>query len=175
MRIPDELRGALREQLWSRADDLAWNRLSWIEKTRWYEIWTKDPDVGGRLSNHLDHRRVRLYIKDTIMKGYVRTRQADPGIPLRSLGIDPATAHLEDYERPHGRLLHDGRLIAWGNADDWKPVLTALHERSFGNCRVQSRAAVLLSATGKYDQPFAREMVEDAARKLVIERVVWLA
>ena len=175
MRIPDELRSALRTQLWQKADELTWNRLTWLDKTRWYETWTKDPEIGGRLANHLDHQRIRLYIKDTVMKGYVRTRQADPCRPLNSLGIDPSTPFTEDYERPHGRRLADGRLIVWGNADDWKLVLTALHERSYGSVHIRPFAAVLMLAAGKYDQPSTRDMVHDAAAKLGIEKVIWLA
>lgn len=38
----------------------------------------------------------------------------------------------ESWERPHGKRLGDGRFIVWGNAEDWKLVVTAVHERAYG-------------------------------------------
>src|SRR5207253_501472 len=101
-------------------------------KSSWYEAWTKDQDIGGRLSRYMDQRRIRVYIKDTIMKGYVRSRQSDPALPFRALGIDEHIVVTESFERPHGRRLEDGRVIVWGSAEEWKLLVTALHERSYG-------------------------------------------
>jgi len=175
MRIPNEVRKELRERLWALADELGWQGLSWVEKSPQYEAWTKDPNIGGRLSRYMDQRRVRVYIKDTIMKGYVRSRQANIVRPFRALGISPDTVAEEEQERPHGRRLADGRVVAWGNADDWKLVLTAVHERSYGVTEARPFGAVLMSSVGKYDQLHVREMVEDAAEKLGIERLIWLS
>ena len=175
MRIPDDLRKKLRQKLWALADELGWQSLSWVEKSPQYEAWTRDPEIGGRLSRHMDQRRIRVYIKDTIMKGYVRSRQAGVERPFRALGIDPEAQIVEVHERPHGRRLNDGRVIAWGNADDWKLVVTAVHERSYGIRGARPFAAVLMSCVGKYAQPHVREMVEDASEKLGIERLLWLS
>ena len=174
VRIPDQVRRQLRERLWARADEIGWQGLTWVEKSPLYEAWTKDPEIGGHLSRYLDQRRIRVYIKDTIMKGYIRIRQADPTLPLRALGIDDQVAMAESFERPHGRRLQDGRVVAWGNADDWKLVITALHERSYGVKGAHPYAAVLFSAVGKFHQQPAREMVGDAVRKLGIERLLWI-
>ena len=175
MRIPDDLRKELRQKLWALADDLGWQNLSWVEKSPQYEAWTKAPEIGGRLSRYMDQRRIRVYIKDTIMKGDVRSRQANVERPFRALGIDPKALIAEEHERPHGRRLSDGRVVAWGNADDWKLVLTAVHERSYGVNGALPFAAVLMSAVGKYAQPHVREMVASAADKLGIERLLWLS
>jgi len=174
MKIPEALRNELREKLWALADDLGWQALSWVEKSPLYEAWTKDPEIGGRLSRYIDQRRVRVYIKDTIMKGYVHSRQAGAERPFRALGISSDAEVAVEHERPHGRQLGDGRVVAWGNADDWKLVLTAVHERSFGAEGARAFAAVLMSSTGKYAQPHVRAMVDDAAAKLGIERLLWL-
>lgn len=174
MRIPDQVRRGLREKLWKHGDELGWQGLTWVEKSPWYEAWTKDPDIGGRLSRYMDQRRIRVYIKDTIMKGYVRSRQSDPTVPLRALGIKNEVALAESFERPHGRRLQDGRVIVWGSAEEWKLVLTALHERSHGVSGARPHAAVLLSAVGKFHQQPTRDMVQDAAKKLGIERLLWL-
>ncbi len=175
MRIPDEIRHGLRHRLWTLADKLGWAKLDWYEKSAQYENWTRDAEVGGLLSHYLDQRRIRVYIKDTIMKGYVRSRQASPATPLRVLGINGDAKVIESHERPHGRRLADGRVIVWGSAEEWKLVLMAVHERSFGTKAARPYAAVLMSAsTGKFHQPQVRSMVQDAADKLGIERLVWL-
>jgi len=175
MRIPDEIRRGLREKLWKLGDELDWPRLDWYEKSARYETWTRDPDVGGLLSNYMDQRQIRVYIKDTIMKGYVRTRQASPDRPFKALGLDMDLEVVEKHERPHGRRLKDGRVIVWGCAEEWKLVLTAVHERSFDLEGARPFAAVLMLASiGKFHQAQVRAMVQDAAEKLGIERLVWL-
>lgn len=174
MRVPDPLRKELREKLWARADELGWQGLSWVEKSPIYEAWTKDPEIGGRLSHYMDSQQVRVYIKDTLQKGYIRSRQADPTRPFRVLEIPEDAAVAEVHERPHGRRLADGRVICWGNADDWKLVLMATHERSYGIKNARPYAAVLLYAMGKFGQRHVREMVQSAADKLGIQELVWL-
>lgn len=175
VRIPNPIRKGLRQKLWAVADDLDWPRLEWYKKSAQYEAWTRDPEVGGLLANYMDQRRIRVYIKDTIMKGYVRSRQANTDRPFSALGVDEGVEIAEAWERPHGRRLTDGRVVVWGNADDWKLVLMAVHERSWGIMGARPFAAVLLWSTGKFAEPSVRAMVQDAADKLQIERLVWLA
>ena len=174
MRTPEEIRQCLREKLWTLADGLDWPRLSWYEKSAHYEAWTKDRDVGGLLSNYMDHRRIRVYIKDTLMKGYTQSLQASPTLPFKTLNISKDIGIAEEYEQPHGRRLTDGRVVAWGRAGDWKLVLMAVHERSHGVNGARPYATVLMFANGKYYQPQVREMVQDAADKLGIEHLLWL-
>jgi hypothetical protein len=168
------IRKGLRQELWALADDLDWPRLDWYEKSARYEAWTQDPDVGGLLANYMDQRQIRVYIKDTIMKGYVRSRQANTALPFSALGFDREVEIAEARERPHGRRLKDGRVVAWGSADDWKLVLTAVHERSWGIAGARPFAAVLMCSVARYADPAVRAMVQDAADKLKIERLVWL-
>lgn len=173
-RIPDSIRRGFRQELWALADKLDWPRLDWYEKSAHYTAWTQDPEIGGLLANYMDQRKIRVYIKDTIMKGYVRSRQANDARPLASLEISTGEVITERYERPHGRRLEDGRVIAWGSADDWKLVLTAVHERCWGISGSRPYAAVLMSSVGKYADIGVRGMVRDAAAKLEIEHLVWL-
>lgn len=174
VRIPDPIRKGLRQKLWALADDIDWPRLDWYEKSARYEAWTRDVDVGGLLANYMDQRQIRVYIKDTIMKGYVRSRQASTSAPFVALGIDGDTQIAESHERPHGRRLIDGRVIVWGSADEWKLVLTAVHERVWGISGARPFAAVLMWSVGRYAESGVRDMVQDAAGKLKIERLVWL-
>lgn len=78
MRIPNKLRDKLRTAFWAKANELGWQELMWAQKSPLYEAWTRDPEIGGQLSHYMDHRRIRVYLKDTIMKGYVRTSKRTP-------------------------------------------------------------------------------------------------
>lgn len=174
MRVPSEIRSNIRQRLWEAADAIGWHALTWVEKSPLYETWTRDTSIGGVLSRYMDQRQVRVYIKDTLMKGYVRDRQNDLQHVLSIVGVTSAADVVETYQRPHGVRLGRGTLLCWGSADEWKLIITAIHERGYGIEGARLRAVVLLSALGKYYQPDTREMVEDAARKLLIERVYWV-
>jgi hypothetical protein len=144
-----------------------------MEKTAQYEAWTREPDVGGLLANYMDARQIRVYIKDTVMKGYVRSRCADAAAPLSAVGLPVNSTWTSSWERPHGRLLRDGKIVAWGDAEDWKLVLMAVHERAWQSAGSVPYGAVLLRAVGKFAEPSVREMIEDAARGLRIQRLAW--
>lgn len=101
----------LRDELWAKADELGWQGLTCVQKSPHYEAWTRDSELGGRLSYYMDLRRIRIYLKDTIMKGYIRDRQVDPARPLRALRIDPATPMAKAYEKPRGRAALGERKI----------------------------------------------------------------
>ncbi len=174
MSIPNHVREELKQRLWNLADDIDWMNLSPTTKSRYYEYWTQDPNIGGVLARYIDRGRVRVYLKDTLLKAYTRSKLGDESRPFRVLGL-PATADsLETYEKPHGRRLQDGRVICWGRADSWKLVLMGLFERSYASETYQPYAAVLTQATGRFHEHRVRVMVEKAAEKLGVERLVWL-
>lgn len=174
MRVPSEVRTEIRQRLWEAADTLGWHTLTWVEKSPLYEGWTKDVSIGGVLSRYMDQRQVRVYIKDTLMKGYVRNRQNDLEHILRIVGLDSKPVVTELYQRPHGVCLDASLLLCWGSADEWKLILTAIHERGYEMPGSRLCAVVLLNALGRFHQLDTRAMVEDAAKKLLIERVCWV-
>src|SRR5262249_2760770 len=108
-----------------------------------------------------------------LLKPYTRERLSNEGRILRILGLPTDTEWAGTYIKPHGRRLRDGRQIAWSRASEWKATLMALHERSFED-RGKAFAAVLFEAGTKHGHARARELVEDAAKKLGIERIAWL-
>ena len=173
MTVPSAVRIPIQRRLWEVADAVAWESLPVASKTQYYEGWARDPNVGGVLERHMDRRRVRVYLKDTIMKTYGQSRLSDASRPFCGLDIDVNTHVAEVFERPHGRRLSDGRVICWGRAEDWKGVLMAIHERSFRH-PYKPFGVILMCAKGKYQQQGNRAIVEDAANKLGIGRLVWL-
>jgi len=172
MSVPEFVRRQIRQQLWAIANDLGWMSLTTTDKKRRYEEWTHDSRIGGVLSRYIDKGQVRVYLKDTIMKEFTRTASANPARPFLLLKLPEDTPVSRAYIKPHGRRLADGRIIAWGRASDWKLVLMALHERANGHS-AKPFAAVLMNASGKFAEPDTRAMIEDAAKKLNIEKLLW--
>ena len=148
--------------------------LSPADKSRYYEAWTKNLDIGGQLSRYIDQGQVRVYIKDTLLKDYMRSRLAASELPFRVLGIPGPVSITETYTKPHGRQLDDGRVICWGRAEDWKTILMAMHERAFSNSVTRPYAAVFLFSSRRFHEDHTRVPVADAAEKLGVEYVVWL-
>ena len=173
MNVPDQVREELRTKLWEIADELDWVSLSPTVKSKYYEIWTRDPAIGGLLSRYIDLGYVRVYLKDTLLKDFAQHRLADQAGPSRMLDI-PATAEVaKSYVKPHGRRFKDGRIICWGKASAWKSILMAAYERAYGEKNFKAHGVILTHAAGRYSEPKTRGMVEAAAERLGIDRVVW--
>ena len=174
MSVPTDVRLKIQEKLWKAADDVCWLSLPAASKSRWYDAWAADPELGGRIARYVDPGQVRHYIKDAMLKRYARERRADPSAAFRILGLPPETRIRTRFIKPLGMQLEDGRIICWGEAKIWKAVLMALHERAFEDETAQPYAA-LLTPHSRFTTPESREVVEDAARKLGISKVVWLS
>jgi hypothetical protein len=172
--VPEEVRDRLKSQLWAIADQVGWANLSTIQKSKYYEDWTRNHEIGGLLARFIDRERVRLYIKDTLLKSYALDRFSDPSRSFRVSGIEASAKTVETYQKPHGRRLEDGRIICWGRAEDWKSILMALHERSFICKGTRPFAAILTNADGRFTECAFRHMIQTAAEKLAIEKLIWL-
>src|SRR5690606_37460063 len=118
----------LKERIRSEAEQLGWVYLSPTAKSRQYDNWSRDRDVGGLLERFVDRRQVRTYLKETLLREYAREHHMRFERPFRILGIPESAEIAESYEKPHGRRLSDGRVVAWGRATDWKSILLAVHE-----------------------------------------------
>ncbi|MBN1459474.1 MAG: hypothetical protein JXA57_08050 [Armatimonadetes bacterium] len=173
MSLPRDLRDRLRRQLWDEADELRWMRLSSRDKSGHYDDWVVREDIGGQLSRHMDPREIRVYLKDSVLKPYAAQRMESEERPFRVLGLAPDVSVVDVYTKPHGRRLSDGRIICWGPAANWKAILMALHERAF-SAGLLPYAAVLHSAQGRFMSTDTRAIVDAAAERLGIERVIWL-
>ncbi len=174
MSLPHHVREELQVKLYGIADAIGWANLSAAAKAKRYEDWTRDSEIGGVLARYMDKGKVRVYLKDTLLKDYTRKTLSDDGRPLRVLGITQPPVIRERFIKPHGLRLGDGRVVAWGRADDWKLILMAIYERTRAHAGSTAFGAVLLNSTGRFDEPDTRSMIEDAAKRLGIQQLVWL-
>lgn len=174
MRIPDDVRDRLRDLIWSIADELGWSGLNDAERARRYEQWTRDPEIGGTLAHYMDARKVRVYIKDSLLKSYERARLS--GTEQQILGrleIPPDSEVALRYIKPHGIAFADGKIVSWGNSRDWKLVLMAMFERASLRPGSSPFGTVLLE-NGKTGDAAIRKLVLEAASLLGIERMEWI-
>jgi hypothetical protein len=139
-----------------------------------YSIWTDSEMVGRALAPFLDPRKIRVYIKDTLLKSYTRERMADDGSVLRLLGIPLGQQVIREFIKPHGRLFVDGRLVAWSKASDWKLTLMTTYERAHTIRHGSAFGVAFLESATKHPDEASREVVEEAAKRLGVERVVWI-
>lgn len=173
-KMPDDVRDRMKKLIWARAEELGWSDLNDAERSKYYEQWTTEKELGGKLAHYMDPRRVRVYIKDSLLKPYERARLSGTEAQiLSSLGISPGIEIEQRYIKPHGIRFADGRVVSWGNSRDWKSVIMAMFERAmlapgsrpFGMALVES---------GKTAEPKMRKLVKAAARKLDIEKLEWI-
>lgn len=172
--IPPKIRDAMRDKLWEQCDDLGWMSLQDVERSRYYEQWTRDSAIGGQLAHLMDARKVRVYIKDSLVKPYVRARLSlNDAEVWRLLELTDADRPVQTFIKPHGRRLDDGRIIGWGRSRDWKSVLMAVFERS----RIQksyTAFGVVLLESGKTESEKSRCLVREASSLLGIDKLAWL-
>ena len=172
-RVPSQVRKEVRQLLWTQADEQQWVHLSAAEKSRWYGVWAESPDIGQRLGPFMDPLKIRVYLKDTLLKDYHRSRLKTSRVPLLHLGLNEELEASVTFEKPYGLVTESGGVVAWGRASEWKTVLMAVHERAHRRDLVPY-GVVLLDGGSRFQGEADRVVVEDAARLLKIPKLVWI-
>ena len=173
MIVPEEIRDGIRDKLWSTAAELGWSSLSDAERSRYYEQWTRDQTIGGQLAHFMDPRKVRVYIKDSLLKPYERARLLQTGDEVwRLIDVEQPASFAGTFIKPHGRRLHDGRVVCWGKSRDWKLILMSAFERGRATAEASAFAVVLVE-TGPTADKHRRALVSDAAACLGIAKLAW--
>ena len=90
------------------------------------------------------------------------------------MGLLPQETPVQEFIKPHGQLFADGKLVVWSNAVDWKLALMAAFERSQGIAGARPFGVALFNASTKHADSDARLIVENAAKRLGIEKLLWL-
>lgn len=174
MKLPDDVRDRIRDLIWERANDLSWSGLSDTERSRYYEQWTRETAIGGTLGHYMDPRKVRVYIKDSLLKPYERARMSGTEQDILAvLDVAPTLDVVHRYIKPHGLRFIDGRIIAWGKSRDWKLILMAMYERTALNPEASAFGTVLMESGNTADDS-TRNLVRGAATRLDVARVEWI-
>jgi hypothetical protein len=174
VKIPDDVRDRIRDLIWERATDLGWSGLADTERSRYYEQWTRETAIGGTLAHYMDPRKVRVYIKDSLLKPYERDRVSGTEQDILAvLDVDPTLGVVHRYIKPHGLRFIDGQIIAWGKSRDWKLILMAMYERTALSPGASSFGTALLESGNTADDS-TRILVRGAATRLGIPRVEWI-
>lgn len=75
-KIPIEVEAAVLTRVFEQAAEADWLNLQDSDRTRLYQQWTDDPEVGGRLIGFVGMAaNVRPWLKDGPMKEYQRARR----------------------------------------------------------------------------------------------------
>ena len=174
MMIPQSIRDGIKDRLWAMADALGWSTLTDAERANFYELWTRDPTIGGQLGHFMDPRKTRVYIKDSLIKPYERSRLSlHESDVWRLLCLPNPGPPSKRYIKPHGRRLSDGKVVCWGKSRDWKLILMAVFERAHVHSGSKAFGAVLLES-GRTSEEAQRQLVREAAKLLGIQKLAWL-
>ncbi len=133
--LPSELEQAIFTLLYQQAASVGWTYLTDQERTRFYQEWTNDSSIGGRLLDFMGKsENVRPWLKDVPMKEYARALQgvgkyaqyvANPATSLhmlvaKAIGSQWIVVENTQKVKPLRVVLHqvddeeDERHFAWG-------------------------------------------------------------
>ena len=175
MSLPDPVRDRLRDLLWEKCDEISWINLPSPEKSRYYDTWSRSTEIGGELAQFLDPRAVRVYIKDTLLKDYTRSRLSNPSPVLEHLGIPADRAVSEKYQKPYGLRFEDGGVITWSRGAEWKTTLISARVRADLSRSGRPEGVVLVGPASRIsDTVKGCEMVKRIASDLGIESFKWV-
>ncbi|MEU9268659.1 hypothetical protein AB0E04_24860 [Streptomyces sp. NPDC048251] len=141
--IPPAVEEAVVTRIYRQADELRWAHLQDEDRTRLYQKWTEDPEIGGRLVDFVGQMaNIRPWLKDCPMKEYARARR---GIGKYSKYVSKPAATLEE-------------IIARTLGPEWEVVPGTIQQKPM-------RALVRESGTEDVERNFATGSVERAGFK----------
>lgn len=168
-----EIKKAIALKVYQKADELDWGHLTIPERQRQYENWTSDPDIGGKLAEIMPVNRVRVYLKDTVLRQYSKKHKVSIVQLIDSLNIK-YDAITRIYEKPEGVLCDGLNLYTTTAAKDWKSALASAFERAYLMGHKRENLLIITDhIVGRFVDQEYRELIEDAASRLEIS-VVWL-
>lgn len=163
----------ITKEIYAIADEIDWLHLTISERQKHYEIWTADPNIGGQLEEVIDPRRVRVYLKDTIMKQYSKSKRPDLKKLLSQYSITYEKITRE-FSKPVSLLCDTRDLYTLAVAKEWKTAIMSAFERGYSvrNLR-QNKIFITDHTIGRFVDQSYRTLIQTAGYKLGIE-IVWV-
>lgn len=163
---PTEVKAMVAQRVHATADSVDWTHLTITQKQSYYEAWTADPEIGGALASIIDPGRVRVYLKDTVMKSYRRAQRKTIQQLLASMSID-CDSVIREFIQPEGVLCEGTHLYTVAVAREWKGALMSVYERQYEIGRVQTNIVFFTEHTaGRFIDRSYRDLIQSAAQRL---------
>lgn len=160
-------------RLYKLADEADWVHLNINERKALYEQWTEDSEIGGSLRKIMEPNRVRVYIKDSILRSYTRNKRPSLNGLLKSMSIECGDI-TKEYIKPQAILCGSTDLYTLAVAKEWKMALMSAFEREaeIGNLK-RNRVFFIEHTSRRFVDTSYRNLIEGAAKRLGIE-VQWI-
>jgi len=163
----------VEKRVFHLADKADWQHLTIDQRRLLYEEWTKDPKIGGLLKKMIEPERVRVYLKDTIMGNYSRSKRINIRDLLRSMSI-PCRSITKEFVKPQAVICDEVHLFTISDAKDWKVSLLNSFERARERPRTKTNKLFLVNHTSsKFVDIEYRRLIEEAGIRLIVE-IVWV-
>jgi hypothetical protein len=169
----EEILTNVTAKLYELADKAGWKHLTNPERAKFYERWTHEQSIGGVLTKVMPQARVRVFLKDTVMREYIRNRNQSLRVLLGTMSVNVGH-EAKEFKNPQAILATDGHLYTLAAARDWKMALMTSYERSAELKEVRARTVFFTDHTSKrFTDASYRALIDGCGRRLGIE-VHWL-
>jgi hypothetical protein len=179
-KIPVDVRDVVIRRLYADAERLDWERLSVAEKSKQYENWLEDEEVGGELLRFKpSEAAVRVWMKDGPMKEFSRAvlgvgpnaglvvhpRCTPDSVVQATLGVGWSVAPNSVEIKP-ARCRASGpegdKVVIWGKNEDFKYLIFAALESLVAGVEEVSVAVVeaLANPTKKAERERMNKIAE---------------
>jgi hypothetical protein len=161
------------KRVFQLANSAEWPHLTIEQRAGYYQLWTEDPRIGGQLRKIMGDERVRVYLKDTIIGAYNRSRKPSVEQVLRSLQIRCGVVQKK-FVKPDALLCDDRNLYTLSAAKDWKVSLINSFLRAQDYSSIDTNILYLTDhMTANFVDARFRETLEDCGKRLGVD-VEWL-
>ena len=163
----------VKKIVFERAETESFELLTITDRKKLYEAWTSDPTIGGALRQIMPAARVRVFLKDTIIGEYLRSRK--PGVEdvLRAQGVHINSVE-ETFIKPKALLCNRYELHTVCQASEWKIALINSFQRAAERSRIRSNTLYITNhVKGQFVDAAFRRLVESAGARLGVE-VIWV-
>ncbi len=168
-----DIKEEVSQRVYDIADEVDWAHLTIPQRQKYYEAWTTDPEIGGKLSQVMDQTRIRVYLKDTVMKNYSRDKRPKLQSLITSMSL-PCVRVTQEFIKPQAVLCDGNKLYTVAAAKEWKIALLSAFERGCEVRNLRENVVFFIEhTTGRFVDREYRDLIDSAAKRLEV-KVFWL-